>query len=177
MTAPALPTMWNSLFNRSRDDDQPAQPAAPPVPALSQKPFAERMLREIEKTRWSARRKGGQLPVAALPQLGRIEDLLLPLLDHLTRNPPSVDEEIAVQGLVTDYLPTTLNAYTGLNRHFAETPGADGRTPGDHLMEQLATLERAAHDLSHAIYTHDAQELQTQGRFLSTKFSQSDLAL
>jgi hypothetical protein len=170
--------VFNSLFNRKNDDAPRPAPEAPrPQPIVSQGPFGERMLKELEKTRWNARRAGGRLPVAALPQLGRIEDVLLPMLDHLSRNPPSVDEEIAVQAMVTDYLPTSINAYIGLNAQFAQMPGPDGRTPGDDLLEQLVTLEVAAHDLSRAVYAHDAEQLQTQGRFLSTKFSGSDLAL
>lgn len=171
--------MWNPFSrNRDRDADGPPRPAPPlPQPIVDTKPFAERMQRDLETTRWDARRHGAKLPVAALPQLGRIEDVLLPLLDHLSRNPPSVDEEIAVQGIVTDYLPTTLRAYIGLNAQFAQAARADGRTPADDLMEQLGVLELAAHDLSRAVYSHDAEELQTQGRFLRTKFEQSDLSL
>ncbi len=170
--------MWNPFSKGNRDEERAAVPPPAAVQAIvNQKPFAERMQRELEKTRREARRNGNRLPVAALPQLGKIEDVLLPLLDHLTRNPPSVDEEIAVQGMVTDYLPTTLNAYTGLNPQFAQTPRADGRTPGDDLLEQLVTLELAVHELSRAVYSHDAEQLQTQGRFLRAKFEQSDLAL
>lgn len=170
--------MWNPFSRGNRDEERPPQPAPPlPQPLIDTKPFAERMQRKLDETRWDARKHGDVLPVAALPQLGRIEDVLVPLLDHLSRNPPSVDEEIAVQGLVTDYLPTTVRAYTGLNRQFAQQPRDDGRTPGDDLMEQLATLELAAHDLSRAVYAHDAEELQTQGRFLRAKFEQSDLQL
>ncbi len=170
--------VFNSLFNRNRDDEPRPAPEQPrPQPIIQQGPFGERMLMSLEKTRWEARRNGGKLPVAALPQLGRIEDVLLPMLDHLTRNPPSVDEEIAVQAMVTDYLKTSLDAYTGLNRQFAQTPGPDGRTPGDHLVEQLVMLEHAAHELSQAVYAHDAEQLQTQGRFLRTKFERSDLSL
>jgi hypothetical protein len=82
-----------------------------------------------------------------------------------------------VQALVTDYLPTTLNAYIGLNRQIAQAPRPDGRTPGDDLLEQLGTLANAADELGHAVYAHDADKLQTQGRFLDTKFSRSDLEL
>ena len=170
--------VFNSLFNRNRDDEPRPAPEQPrPQPIIHQGPFGERMLNSLEKTRWEARRNGGKLPIAALPQLGRIEDVLLPMLDHLTRHPPSVDEEIAVQAMVTDYLPTSLLAYIGLNRQFAQTPGPDGRTPGDDLLEQLVTLESAAHELSRAVYAHDAEHLQTQGRFLRTKFDRSDLDL
>lgn len=166
-----------SIFNRKRDDQPQPGPAPVVQSILEQKPFGERMQKELEKVRWEARRAGAKLPVAALPQLGRIEDVLIPMLEHLTRHPPSVDEEIAVQGMVTDYLPTTLNAYIGLNTQFAQAAGPDGRTPGDDLLDQLVTLELASHELSTAVYAHDAQQLQTQGRFLSAKFQRSDLAL
>lgn len=135
------------------------------------------MKAKLEEIGWTARRAGGRLPIAALPQLCRIEDVLRPLLDHLVTNPPSVEEEIAVQAMLTDYLPTTVGTYIGLNRQFAETARADGRTAGDDLIEQLVMLEGAAQELSLAVYAHDAQQLATHGRFLSTKFSGSDLDL
>jgi hypothetical protein len=165
--------MWKSVFKR----DRPPAPAEPPLPAAPAEPFGERMKSKLDEIGWTARRAGGRLPVAALPQLGRIEDLLRPLLDHLVTNPPSVEEEIAVQAMLTDYLPTTVGTYIGLNRQFAETPRPDGRTAGDDLIEQLVMLEGAAQELSLAVYAHDAQQLATHGRFLSTKFSGSDLDL
>lgn len=165
--------MWKSVFKR----DRPPAPAEPPLPAAPAEPFGERMQSKLEEIGWTARRAGGTLPVAALPQLGRIEDVLRPLLDHLVTNPPSVEEEIAVQAMLTDYLPTTIGTYIGMNRQFAEAARADGRTPGDDLIEQLVMLEGAAQELSLAVYAHDAQQLATHGRFLSTKFSGSDLDL
>jgi hypothetical protein len=165
--------MWKSVFKR----DRPPPRAEPPVPAAPVEPFGERMKVKLEEIGWTARRAGGRLPIAALPQLGRIEDVLRPLLNHLVTNPPSVEEEIAVQAMLTDYLPTTVGTYIGLNRQFAETARADGRTAGDDLIEQLVMLEGAAQELSLAVYAHDAQQLATHGRFLSTKFSGSDLDL
>jgi hypothetical protein len=165
--------MWKSVFKRDRS---PA-PADPPVPAAPAEPFAERMTSKLEEISWTARRSGGTLPIAALPQLGRIEDVLRPLLGHLVTNPPSIDEEIAVEAMLTDYLPTTVGTYIGMNRQFAESARADGRTPGDDLIDQLVMLEGAARELSVAVYAHDAQQLATHGRFLSTKFSGSDLDL
>lgn len=164
--------MWKSLFKR-----EPPAPAAPAPPAAPAVPFGERMGAELERLRWAARRAGATLPVAALPRLGQIEDVLGPLIAYLVDNPPSVDEEIAVEALLTDYLPTTLNAYTALNRQVTTAVGADGRTPDDELLDQLATLESAARELSASVYAHDAMQLAAQGRFLSTKFSRSDLAL
>jgi hypothetical protein len=163
--------MWKSLFNRP-EDDGPSAPAEP-VPLL----FVDRMTQQVDRLRWQARSAGSRLPIAALPMIGRIEDVVAPLLEHLRVNPPSIDEEIAVEGLLTDYFPTTLTTYLNLNPRFASEPRADGRTPGDDLIDQLRTLATAATELSRAIYAHDAQDLQSQGRFLQTKFDRSDLAL
>jgi len=165
--------MWRSLFGR--DEEPPAEENAPSVSAAE--PFADRMQARLSELSWTARRAGARLPVAALPQLGLIEDVLHPLLEHLRAQPPSVDEEIAVEAMVGDYLPTTMNAYLALNPQFAMQPRPDGRTPGDDLLEQLRTLATAISELATAVYAHDAQQLQVQGRFLSTKFSRSDLEL
>jgi len=167
--------MWSSLFGRAHDDAHGED--APPSPAVPEKPFAGRMQTQLSDVSWTARRAGDRLPVAALPRLGLIEDLLNPLLAHLHTSPPSVDEEIAVQAFVGDYLPTTINAYLSMNSQFAHLARADGRTPGDDLLEQLATLEQAISELAQAVYAHDAQQLQVQGRFLSTKFNRTDLDL
>jgi hypothetical protein len=165
--------MWKSVFKR----DRPPAPAPAQAPPAAAEPFGERMQARLEEIGRTARRAGATLPIAALPQLGRIEDVLRPLLDHLVTNPPSVEEEIAVEAMLSDYLPTTVGSYIGLNPQFAETARADGRTPGDDLIDQLVMLEGAAQELSLAVYAHDAQQLATHGRFLATKFSGSDLDL
>ena len=165
--------MWSSLFGRGKDDAATSQ--APPAPPA--RSFAEQMQAALHQVSWTARGAGNRLPVAALPRLGLIEDLLGPLLAHLHSNPPSVDEEIAVQSIVTDYLPTTINAYLSMNTQFAHLPRADGRTPGDDLLDQLATLHQAVTDLAQAVYAHDGQELAVQGRFLQAKFDRTDLDL
>ena len=172
--------MWSSLFGRDHDNDRARDaetPSPAAEPATPEQPFAEQMRAQLSDVSWTARRAGDRLPVAALPRLGLIEDLLHPLLEHLRTSPPSVDEEIAVLAFVGDYLPTSISAYLSMNRQFVLQTRADGRTPGDDLLEQLATLEQAIRELAQAVYAHDAQQLQVQGRFLSTKFSGTDLDL
>jgi hypothetical protein len=165
--------MWQSLFRR----DRPESTSTTQAPAQPSVPFGERMIAELESLRWSARRAGDVLPVAALPLLGEIEDVLFPLATHLIANPPSIDEEIAIEAMVTDYLPTSVNSYVGLSGETATRPRADGRTPGDDLIDQLVVLGAAARELSQAVFAHDADQLATHGRFLGAKFSRSDLDL
>lgn len=166
--------MWKSLFGRDDPDEATTEPSQPAPPS---QPFAERMLEHANRVGWTARQAGAHLPVGALPQLGQIEDILYPLLTHLRASAPTVDEEIAVESFVGDYLPTTIHAFLTLNRQFAHQPGADGRSPATDLVDQLETLEDAIRDLAQAVYAHDAQQLSVQGRFLSDKFSRSDLEL
>lgn len=171
-----------SFFGRRDDDDRPA-PRAGEAPlgdaqgAPPAAPFAQRMATELSAVRWLGRGAGRTLPIKALPMLADIEDELAPLLSHLEHHPPNAEEEFAVQAMLTDYLPSTLRAYIGLAPRMASVAGPDGRTAADQLLEQLGLLGQAARDLAAAIYSHDAQELATQGRFLSAKFQQSDLAL
>jgi hypothetical protein len=165
--------MWDSLLRRVRPGQEEvlSSPIAPPAP------FGEHLRSRLEELKWTARGAGDVLPVAALPLLGEIEDVLFPLATHLLDNPPTIDEEIAIEAVVSDYLPTSLRAYVALDRRIATVPRADGRTPGDDLVDQLGTLAAAAHELSLAVYAHDADQLAAHGRFLDTKFSGSDLDL
>ncbi len=56
-------------------------------------------------------------------------------------------------------------------------PRPSGRTPTGSLIEQLETLWASATDLLDAIRAQDADAMLTQGSFLRTKFTGSDLDL
>lgn len=164
--------MWRALFGRDKAPDPAPAGQGPPA-----KPFGERMTDKMAETSWAARRGGGRLPVAVLPQLGRIEDVVYPFLSYVRANPLTAEEEVAVEGIIGDYLPTTLNTFLALDPRIANQRRSDGRTAGDDVLDQLETLEDAIRDVSKAVYEHDAQQLAIQGRFLNTKFSRSDLDL
>ena len=84
---------------------------------------------------------------------------------------------MSINGIVGDYLPTTLRAYLDLDPALTERPGPSGRTPRAALREQLDALAGAADDLLDAAQAHDVDALFTQGNFLRTKFTRSDLDL
>ena len=84
---------------------------------------------------------------------------------------------VSINGIVDDYLPTTLRAYLNLDPHLTERVGPSGRTPRAALREQLDALATGAADLLEAAQAHDVDALSTQGNFLQTKFSRSDLDL
>jgi hypothetical protein len=84
---------------------------------------------------------------------------------------------VQINGVVDDYLPTTLRTYLNLDPSLAEQVGPSGRTPRAALIEQLDALQDAADDLLHAAQARDVDALVSQGNFLRTKFTGSDLDL
>ena len=85
--------------------------------------------------------------------------------------------ELGVRGIVDDYLPTTVNAYLAVEAQLHDVPRASGDTPTESLLAQLAALQQSASSTLAATRSHDADALLTQGAFLRTKFSRSDLDL
>jgi hypothetical protein len=84
---------------------------------------------------------------------------------------------VQVNGIVDDYLPTTLKTYLNVDPAVTDQPGPSGRTPRAALHEQLEGLRTAANELLQAARAHDVDLLFTQGNFLKTKFTRSDLDL
>jgi hypothetical protein len=84
---------------------------------------------------------------------------------------------ISVKGIVHDYLPTTLRSYLALDVDAVDVARPDGRTPKESLLEQLTSLWSGAADVRAAAQSRDADALVSQGTFLRTKFTGSDLDL
>jgi hypothetical protein len=82
-----------------------------------------------------------------------------------------------VRAAATDYLPTTVRAYLAVDEALVDVPRPSGRTPRESLMGQLEALEGAALGVLEAVRQQDVDALMTQGNFLRTKFSGSDLDL
>jgi hypothetical protein len=84
---------------------------------------------------------------------------------------------VSIRGMLDDYLPTTLRAYLAIDPAVVDVVRPSGRTPSQSFIEQLDVLWSSAMDLLDAIRAHDADALLSQGSFLRTKFSGSDLDL
>lgn len=175
---------WSGLFGREQPPAAPApagaqqvtpQPAEPAPPAGDPIAELEQQLTELVRR---VNRAGGTMPEGGVPAVREVEDVLRPLLRYLRSNPPTAEEMIPVRSTVTDYLPSTVNAFLALPPEFAATHrNRMGRTPAEELLEQLRLLAEGAQEYATAIYAGDAQELTNQGRFLATKFTRSDLDL
>lgn len=119
----------------------------------------------------------GRLPVEAVVAARRVTDLVRELIETAGERELDVYAEVAITGIVTDYLPTTLHAYLALDPGLAEVARPSGRTPRDSLIAQLDSLGESAADLLDATRARDADAVLTQGAFLRTKFTRSELDL
>ena len=119
----------------------------------------------------------GRLPAAAVVGARQITDVLRDVVDTSDVRPLDVYAVVSVRGIVSDYLPTTLRSYLAVDPTLLETPRASGRTPTQSLLEQIDALRTSAAATLEAANNQDADALMTQGSFLSTKFTRSDLDL
>lgn len=158
-------------FRRGRDEPAPA----PAEPAEDDSPQAL-LRRQWELARF-VNRNAGKLPVEAVVSSRAITDTIREVIELSDDRELDIYAVVSINGIVGDYLPTTLRAYLALDPALTERPGPSGRTPRAALREQLASLESAAADLLHATQRQDADALFSQGNFLRTKFSRSDLDL
>jgi hypothetical protein len=122
-------------------------------------------------------RNAGRLPVEAAVLARQVTDTVRDVIETSTDKALDVYAVVQVNGIVDDYLPTTLQAYLNLDPAATERLGPSGRSPRAALREQLEALRTAAEELLKAARSQDVDLLFTQGNFLKTKFTRSDLDL
>jgi hypothetical protein len=159
-----------ALFHRS-----PHSASAAPASPESDSPAALRSA--LTTLNRFVNASAGRLPVEAVVAARRIGDVLDEVLDTAELRPLDVYAVLSVKGIITDYLPTTLRSYLAVDDSLVDVPRPTGRTPRQSLLEQLDTLESGAVTVLEATQAQDADTLMTQGNFLRTKYSGSDLDL
>lgn len=150
---------FDSIFPRDSAQSAPA--------AVVAEPFDVRILRSLNTLALASRRSGAAVSPQVFSQLRSLDDVIRPLLAHVALHPVAVEREIAIESLVTDYVPTTL-------RLFLELPMSeqvDGGPADKLLQEQFTALEKSARQTSANIYEDSLSALQTQAIFIQTKFS------
>jgi hypothetical protein len=120
-------------------------------------------------------RNAGKLPVEAVVIARQATDTIRELIETSSDHDLDVYAVVSINGIVGDYLPTTLRTYLNLDPAATDRPGPSGRTPRQALREQVESLALAADELFQATQAHDADRLFSQGNFLRTKFTRSDL--
>lgn len=125
----------------------------------------------------------GRLPVEAVVAARHVIDTLREILMDVERDAtqrggePDINVIVSVRGIVDDYLPTTVKRYLALDASTLDVPRPGGGSPRQELVDQIDSLWLAAADVLAAARARDADDLVSQGNFLRTKFSRSDLDL
>ncbi|MDP9116290.1 MAG: hypothetical protein M3O28_03310 [Actinomycetota bacterium] len=117
----------------------------------------------------------GRLPAESVVAARRVTDAVRDVIDTNVDGVLDVYAIVSIRGIVGDYLPTTLRAYLALSPDVLDTPRGDGRTPKQLLLDQLTAMWSGAAEVRTAARARDADALATQGNFLQTKFTRSDL--
>ncbi len=119
----------------------------------------------------------GRLPVEGVVVARRVLDVVREVIETSSEHELDVRVVVSIRGMLEDYLPTTLHAYLAIDPSVLDQQRPSGRTPSQSFIEQLDVLWASAMDLLEAARAHDADALLSQGSFLRTKFSGSDLDL
>jgi hypothetical protein len=157
-------------FRRSRE--APVQPSGPDpddTPAV--------LLWRLHELIVFINQSAGHLPRESVVAARRVTDTVREIIETADGDVLDIYAVMSVKGIVNDYLPTTLRSYLVLDSDLVDVPRPSGRTPKESLLEQIDSLWLAAADVLVAAQARDADELVSQGNFLRTKFTRSDLDL
>ena len=158
-----------------RTDGQPAP--VDPKPAADPGDSPEALRHTLAQAVTFINRSSGQLPGKAVVGARRLTDTLNEIIDTSEVRPLDVYAVITVRATLVDYLPTTLRGFLAVADELRDTARASGRTPSQSLIEQIGALQNSASQVLVAARNQDVDSLMTQGSFLKTKFSGSDLDL
>lgn len=127
----------------------------------------------LDNLRSAIRRAGAELPTSVSSQLRQIDDVLRPLVSHMSEQGASMEQQVLLNSIVCSYIPDPLRTYLAL----PDSARTEESRPTQLLAEQLATLEEIARDLANQVRIGAIAELSTHGRFLEDKFAPSALRL
>jgi hypothetical protein len=159
-----------ALFRRPQ-----ARPAPPAQPESDDSPDALR--RALSQLVAFINQNAGKLPGESVVAARRVTDAVRDVIDTSDDGELDVYAIISVKGIVNDYLPTTLRTYLALDPQVVTVRRPTGRTPKESLLDQITSLWAGAADVLTAAQAKDADALVSQGNFLQTKFTGSDLDL
>jgi len=165
-----------SWLRRALEPDEPR----PPLPApdgLDDQDRPDALKAKIAYHERQLNRISGSLPASAVVHARQLTDTLAAIVAISDVRPLDVYTIVAVRSTLDDYLPTTIRSYLAVPEDQRDVPRLSGLTPTGSLHDQLDALLTASLNVLEAAQSQDADALLTQGAFLTTKFSRSDLDL
>lgn len=118
----------------------------------------------------AAQRRGLPLPAAQLADsMNRRLDALAPRLGRLDPRSPTAT---AVRKLIAEEMPRLVDGWRAVPISARRAPGADGRTPDDHLINGLRLIEAELGQASEQIGRGSIDEIEVFGRYLELKYDE-----
>lgn len=171
-----------SWFRRNRRgsdhaDTTPARPDPDGATGLGEDSPAQ-LAQLVTEVVWYINAHAGRLPTRAVVTSRYVCDLLTATIATAQTRPLDVYAVISVKAIASDYLRTSIATYLAASQTMSGAAGAVGDDPNAALLdEQLGLLWDSAAEVFAAAKSRDVDALRTQGNFLRTKFSRSDLQL
>ena len=168
--------VMNWLFGRQQQD-QPGPSPTQSTQATEVPDSPSALAAEVFRVNRFINASAGQLPGEGVVASRRITDAIGTVL-HTTRDRDlDIHARVSLNGILRDYLPTTLRTFLALDPATRNEPRHGGKTPIEALDEQLDFLLDSATEVLAAVRNDDANALVAQGSFLRTKFGRSELDL
>jgi hypothetical protein len=145
-----------------------ADRAAPGREAMTQAPLP--CLAEESIVWLAAQRRGLPLPAAQLAE--SISWRLDALAPQLCRLDPRSPAAAAVRKLIAEEMPTLVDGWRTVPLGSRRAPGADGRTPDDHLVNGLQLIEAELGRASEQLGRTPADQIEVFGRYLELKYDE-----
>lgn len=158
-----------SWFRRQHDAAPAPEPEPEDSPAVLTKTLAELVV--------FINAHAGRIPPESVVAARLVTDAVRDVIDTAENGALDIHAGLSAKAILNDYLPTTLRAYLALDPTTLDVPAAGGRTPNESLLDQLSSLLSGAEDVRAAARSRDVDALVSQGSFLRTKFTGSDLDL
>ncbi|MBM9468449.1 hypothetical protein [Nakamurella leprariae] len=169
--------------DRAAEEETPAARAAEP-----DSPAA--LAAQLTVVNRSVNAAAGQLPAGASVTARRVTDVIDSVLSEaeipVAAGVPGaqcghreldIHARVSLNGILRDYLPTTLRSFLALDPATRAAPRPTGGTAAQALQQQLEFLLGAAGEVLEAVQRNDANALEAQGHFLRSKFAGSELDL
>ena len=167
--------LLSRLFDPQDGGPSAAQQAAATVTGVNDRDDIPALIQQNAALIIEINRSAAHLPAMGVVLARAVTDSVHTVLYSADAEHLDISVRVAIHGVLTDYLPSSIRAYVGAVR--ALGPAGDLTHATDALVDQLMTLRRSVADLAQASAARDVQALHVQGRFLNDKFGRSELTL
>lgn len=157
---------WISNWWYGRNDDPTPSNANPANVTAASQLFHEKAQIQLDMLARFVKESSNVVSPAVYSRLRSIDDVVRPLIKFLATHDIVAEQEIAIEYLLTRYIPEPLNTFVLLQQKDREENGKADTL----LLQQYDTLEKSTRELADGIYKRTMSDLNTYAIFIEEKF-------